>query len=45
MPGVSVTLGEGIKPAVTNADGVYLMENVTSGTYEIEVINFFNCFP
>ena len=38
ISGASVSLGKDTKPVVTNADGVYLMENVTSGTYEIEVV-------
>jgi len=34
--GVSVTLGKDTKPIITDANGVYKMENVTSGAYEIE---------
>ena len=34
---MSVTLGKDTKPIMTNANGVYKMENVTSGAYEIEV--------
>ena len=36
---MSVTLGKDTKPIITDANGVYKMENVTSGAYEIEVLN------
>ena len=37
---MSVVLGKDMKSALTNADGVYIMENVTSGTYELKVDNY-----
>ncbi|XP_065063389.1 BOS complex subunit NOMO1-like [Rhopilema esculentum] len=36
IQGVTVNLGKDTKPVITNFDGVYLVENVTSGTYQIE---------
>ena len=37
---MSVVLGKDMKSALTNADGAYMMENVTSGTYELKVVNY-----